>query len=262
MRYGRIKKETLPQLRALWSACFGDSERELDDFFGTVYLVCTVFAAMDEETLAGAVCVMPQSVCCGEEEISAAYLYGVATDEKYRGRGVCRALLAHAEKELRKKYVACALLVPENAALAAMYEKMGYRGAARDWREEDAPKGCGRAEKIDTIAYAGLRETLLWDAPHVRYAKAYLDYAACTTEFYALRMGNGAGCAAVERLAGGEVRVNEILPDARFLPALFADGGVREAKRLLLPQSSAATVKWLTEKHPRWDTIEIGFDFG
>lgn len=262
MRYGRIKEETLPQLRALWSACFGDSKRELDDFFRTIYPRCTVFAATEEETLAGAVCVMPQSVCCGEETINAAYLYGVATDETYRGRGVCRALLAHAEKELKKKYVVCALLVPENAALAAMYEKMGYRGAWRGWCEADAPEGCGRAEKIDTIAYAGLRETLLWDAPHVRYAKEYLDYAACTTEFYALRLGNGAGCAAVERLEGGALRVNEILPDARFLPALFVSGGVRDAKRLLLPQNSAAMVKWLTEKHPKWDKIEIGFDFG
>ena len=67
--------------------------------------------------------------------------------------------------------------------------------------------------------YAGLRETLLFDVLHTRYSKAQLDYAADDLDFYRLEQGYALGCAAVRR--AGQI-VEELLPDARMLPALAA----------------------------------------
>lgn len=258
MRFQRAKQTDLPQLRALWKQAFRDSEQELDDFFRIAYPACELFIARDDGQIAGMACAMPQSVCCGEACVSAAYLYAVATDEQYRNQGVCRGLIAHVEKELKKKYVSCVLLVPENAQLAGMYEKLGYHGRERGSRAVSAPPAAGRAERMDTVAYAGLRETLLWDEPHVRYAKVWLDYEACEAEFHALRMGAGAGCAAAARLPDGTVRVDELLPDERFLPALVK---AMPAERYVLPERSGAMVKWL-DSGPSWTEIRVGFDFG
>lgn len=259
MRYQRLKDSLVPQLRALWSAGFGDSAQELDDFFRTAAPVCTIYAATEGETLAAAACVMPHTVCCDGAEKQAAYLYAVATDPRFRKQGVCRALLGHIEKELKKKYVSCVLLVPADAALCAMYQRLGYRGAPRGWQTENLPAACGQAEKTDLISYAGLRETLLWDTVHVRYAKPLLELAGCSIDFYALRLGSGAGCAAVERREDGTVLVHELLPDSRFLPALAA---AVDAQQVTLAQSNTAMVKWLDETQPTWGEIEIGFDFG
>ena len=81
----------------------------------------------------------------------------------------------------------------------------------------DAPQGA--AAVVTPQEYAGLRETLLFDVPHTRYSKAQLDYAAEDLDFYRLEQGYALGCAAVRR--AGQL-VEELLPDARMLPALAA----------------------------------------
>ena len=81
----------------------------------------------------------------------------------------------------------------------------------------DAPQGA--AAVVTPQEYAGLRETLLFDVPHARYSKAQLDYAAEDLDFYRLEQGYALGCAAVRR--AGQL-VEELLPDARMLPALAA----------------------------------------
>ena len=181
---------------------------------------------------------LPQQLACGEDTCSAAYLYAVATDEHWRGQGVCRTLLAFAEKELKKRGTDCLMLVPADEGLAAMYEKLGFSGALRRESEAAAPSAAGQAEQVTPIEYAGLRETLLWDVPHVRYSKA-------------------SGCAAVRKLPDGSARVDELLPDNRMLPALAQAVG---AARYRLPQAPYAMCKWLTARPAGWENILLGFD--
>ena len=125
-----------------------------------------------------------------------------------------------AERTLRKRYVSCLLLVPETEKLAAYYETMGYvrqDSCTMQTLRADAPQGA--AAVVTPQEYAGLRETLLFDVPHTRYSKAQLDYAAEDLDFYRLEQGYALGCAAVRR--AGQI-VEELLPDARMLPALAA----------------------------------------
>ena len=258
MRCQKTHEGNIPALSRLWKQAFGDTDEEIARFFREAFPHATGFAVYDGEALAGMCYALPQQLACGDEVYSAAYLYAVATDAEYRGQGVCRTLLAFAEKELKKRGVQCLTLVPADEALAAMYEKLGFSGPLRRERSAAAPSPAGQAEKVSSIEYAGLRETLIWDVPHVRYAKVWLDYEALDAEFYALRLGAASGCAAVRRLADGSARVDELLPDSRFLPALAQAVG---AAQYLLPQEPYAMCKWLGARPAGWENILLAFDF-
>lgn len=258
MRCQKTHADDIPALSRLWTQAFGDTDEEIARFFREAFPHAIGFAARDGETLAGMCFALPQQVVCGEAVYSSAYLYAVATDAAYRGQGVCRALLAFAEKELKKRGIQCLTLVPADEGLAAMYEKMGFSGPLRRERESAAPSSAGQAQPVTPIEYAGLRETLLWDVPHVRYSKVWLDYEALDAEFYALRLGAASGCAAVQRLPDGSARVDELLPDERFLPALAQAVG---AERYLLPQEPYAMCKWLCAPPAGWRNVLLAFDF-
>ena len=151
------------------------------------------------------------------------------------------------------------LLVPADEGLAAMYERLGYHGPARIRKPSEAKEALGTAESVRPVEYAGLRETLLWDVPHVRYGKQLLEYEAGEAQLYALRLGAMPGCAAAVRQDDGTIRVDELLPDARFLPALAQACGTGT---YLLPQEPYAMCKWLTEPPAGWENIYLAFDFG
>ena len=56
-----------------------------------------------------------------------AYLYGVATAKKHRGKGICKALAENTHAHLKYLGYAGAILVPADEKLSQMYEKLGYQ---------------------------------------------------------------------------------------------------------------------------------------
>ena len=259
MRYQKTHSDDIPELTRLWKQAFGDSDEDIARFFRDLFPAATGFAARDGEKIAAMCFALPQQLSCGDTVLSAAYLYAVATDEGYRGQGLCRTLLAFAEKELKKRGADAVLLVPADEGLAAMYERLGYHGPARIRKPSEAKEALGTAESVRPVEYAGLRETLLWDVPHVRYGKQLLEYEAGEAQLYALRLGAMPGCAAAVRQDDGTIRVDELLPDARFLPALAQAFGTGT---YFLPQEPYAMCKWLTEPPAGWENIYLSFDFG
>lgn len=259
MRYQKTHTDDILELTRLWKQAFGDTDEDIARFFRELFPAATGFAARDGEKIAAMCFALPQQLSCEESVLSGAYLYAVATDEAYRGQGLCRALLAFAEKELKKRGTDAVLLVPADEGLAAMYEGLGYTGPARVRKPSQAKQALGAADPVSPVEYAGLRETLLWDVPHVRYTKQLLEYEAGGAALYALRLGAMPGCAAAARTEDGTIRVDELLPDARFLPALAQALGTGT---YLLPQEPYAMCKWLTEKPAGWEKLYLAFDFG
>ena len=125
MRTRKTGPDDIPALKALWKQAFGDTDAEIDSFFKTVYPEATGFCAEEDGAVIAMLFALPLTLAHGEEMQKAAYLYAVATDEAFRGRGVCRSLMEFAEKTLRKRYVSCLLLVPDTEKLASYYETMG-----------------------------------------------------------------------------------------------------------------------------------------
>ena len=108
--------------RRLWKQAFGDSDAFLDLFERTAYSPDRCHTLTVDGRLAAALYWLD----CETAGEKTAYLYAVATDEAFRGRGLCRRLMDETHTRLRENGYASAVLVAADPALAAMYRKMGY----------------------------------------------------------------------------------------------------------------------------------------
>ena len=175
-------------LRALWKQVFGDRNVFLDTFFREIYVPGMAAVMEDEGVIVSAAYCVPFG--------AARYIYAVATDPAYRGRGCGRAVtLAAADgKE--------AYLCPASPALRAWYmDAMGAVPAA--FRPPLSP--AGTLTPISAEEYVRRREALLGDRPHAEYPPGILALYALDGGFYTDE--NGAVCA-VSR----DGTVNELLP--------------------------------------------------
>ena len=241
MRCTRAGDADRAALRALWKQAFGDDDETIDAFFDTLFPLCETFAVREGGALCAMLFCLPQTLVRDGREERAAYIYAVATDERWRHRGACRGLLQYAEKKLKSRGVVLLMLAALTPELGAMYEKLGFAGASTTFSPQKLPAPQGRAEVVSAVGYAGLRETLLGEAAHIRYDKPTLEYAGREDTFYLLDAPGGLGCAAVRRLPDGRLRADELLPDARALPALAAALGEVE---IWLPEAGFYT-RWL-----------------
>ena len=147
----------IPGLRRLWKRAFGDTDEFLDLFFSTAYAPdrCRLIAEGEEV----------QSVLywfdCYLEEEKIAYIYAVATDPAYRGRGLCRTVMDDTMEVLRSRGYAGAILLPQEQWLISMYTGMGFE-ACTTVTEQWFPAGEAiSARRIDEKEYAALRRHYL-----------------------------------------------------------------------------------------------------
>ena len=111
------------------------------------------------------------------------------------------------------------------------------------------------------VDYAGLRETILYDTPHVRYTLADLRYQASMSGFYRLELGSHYGCACAH-VSGDTLVVDEILPDGSVLPALLKKIPAASCRvRTAGGNAPFAMCKWLSEEKKLPD-VYLAFDFG
>ncbi len=109
-------------LLELWQSCFGESDGFWQLFRDNGFRPEQVCEIRRDGRLAAALYWFPIS-CEGQ---NLAYLYAVATHPDFRGRGLCRELMAKTEIMLAGKGISGVLLVPESHSLRQMYGKMGY----------------------------------------------------------------------------------------------------------------------------------------
>ncbi len=249
MRLRKTAPADLPQLKALWALCFGDTEAEIDSFFTLCYPDALGFCAEEDGSILAAAYALPQTLVCGEQSLRAAYLYAVATAPAHRRQGTCRALLTYAENTLRKRYFDVLTLFPASDALRAYYETLGFVSQnSVSVTHCAAPQARGFFEPLSPQDYAGLRETLLFDIPHIRHTLPQLRYQQTLTGFYRLELGTHYGCACA-RLDGQTLIVDELLPDTSVLPALVRALGGKDC-RVCTPGTGApgGMCKWLTSR--------------
>ena len=247
MRLRKTNPGDLPQLKALWALGFGDTEQEIEAFFAISYPTATGFCAEEDRKVIAAAYALPQEVAWGEKNCRSAYLYAVTTHPDFRRRGICAKLLAYAEKELKKRYFDCLTLVTATDALRAYCQTLGFVSQnAAFFDEGGAPEARGVCEVLTPAEYAGLRETVLYDLPHVRYGLSDLRYQASMSGFYRLELGSHFVCA---------------LPDCSVLPALLKQLPAKRCRvRTVGGSTPFAMCKWLSDA--RMPDVYLAFDFG
>lgn len=265
MRTRKTGGEDIPALKRLWQEAFADLQQDIDAFFETIYPESIGFCTEEDGEILSMLFALPQTIVKGEKQLKSMYLYAVATKKERRGQGLCRALMAYAEKELRKRYVQALLLSPASEALAGFYAKLGFTrqtGAHRIILPCGEVKG--QAAEIGVQDYAGLRETALWDISHVRYGKAQLEYAVSDGTFYCLMAGYNMGCAAAKTGTDGKKAfIYEMLPGKETLPALAEKLGTGEYEVLDAQDSASGEtwcmLKWLDTPYPEFEPVYMGF---
>ncbi len=183
-------------LAALWGEAFGDRPDAVSRFY-EAFPDCLCYVAEADGQVVSMVHALPQTL---SPDVPAAYIYAVATAQTHRGRGLCRALMAFAEADLKQQGFACTALTPGEESLFRFYEKLGYETAF--FRNRTAFPG-GTA--ISAAAYARLREQLL-TVPHIVCSLPTLEYAANTYGLTFWRTATGIA-------AAGETYTAEVLPE-------------------------------------------------
>lgn len=110
-------------LRQLWKTAFSDTDEFLDRFFAACFSPLRCRCALEEGRTVAALYWF-DVVCRGKK---LAYFYAVATHPDFRGRGVCRSLMADTHTLLAEQGYDGALLVPQSEGLRKMYASFGYR---------------------------------------------------------------------------------------------------------------------------------------
>ena len=209
----------IPQLKALWQAAFGDSPDFIDSFFATAYAPSLCRCVTMEGDVAAALYWF--DVRCQGQRM--AYIYAVATAPEYRGRGLCRALLADTHAHLALRGYKGALLVPEGEALRRMYGAFGYENGTtiREFvcAAGDAPAPMHR---IDREEFARLRRDMLPEGA-VLQENENLLYLENQVRFYA-----GLGFLAALRQDGEAVFCPEILGNPGMAPGVLRSLGAAQ----------------------------------
>lgn len=142
----------IPGLKALWAEVFGDKKEFIDSFFEHVFhreeTLCFEEQGMVRAMLYRIPCVIKR----GNESRKGYYFYALATEKRFRGRGIMGKMLAHAMEEIRREEGAIAFLIPAEDELKKYYEKFGFyplkNTMAQDMRLLGRNEGCKGGDGI------------------------------------------------------------------------------------------------------------------
>lgn len=240
------------QLSGLWQEAFGDTEEFVDGFFCTAFSPSRCRCLTIEDQMAAALYWMDVRY----EDRRFAYIYAVAVGEKFRGRGLCAALMADTHAHLALRGYSGAMLVPQDEGLRRMYEKMGYRtGTAVEEFSAAAGEKALPLQRIDREEYARLRRLMLpaGSALEDEESIAYLEMMAF---FY-----RGENVLLAAHAENGKLWCPELLGDPSAAPGILKALKCREG-RFRTPGGSIPFAMLLPFEADVKLPAYLGFSFG
>lgn len=214
---------------ALWQQAFGDSQAFIDGFFRTGYAPdrCRF---LEKDGVLAAILYWFDCRWAGKK---VAYIYAVATERNFRGQGLCRQLMEDTHRHLQSLGYDGAALVPSDAGLFRMYEKLGYRGFCPMAHKRLLSGGQPVDVKVITpTQYADLAKEYL-PAGSIVPGEEMLSFYETYGQFYAF--AGGCFCAAREE---DTLYIQEFLGDSGALPGLGAALGAKNVQ-VRLPGSGS-----------------------
>lgn len=166
------------QIINLWQSVFGDDEKYIADFLDRCGGKRCLGVFVGEEL--GAMLFL---IDCSFDGLNGAYVYAVATLEKYRKQGFMRKLLDYS-KGLDYDFLC---LVPAEEYLFSVYSKFGFEPRLYSFNKGQLR---GSEKDIDFDTYFSLRNKYL-SVPYIRLTDEkyqYFENISCGGEFLA---GNG-----------------------------------------------------------------------
>ena len=167
-------KDLYAAARALYIDAFpGEDQAFIDALFAQGFPHHLV-AMGDNGKLVSMLFALPYSIATENGTIDAHYIYGVATNKEYRGKGYAKQLLAEVASRGTPVF-----LRPMSPSLFSFYESAGFvpfspfSTVTGDVLPDDLAKTSG-IQRLSKDAYLTLRDTLLCK-PHCRMSKDFLS---------------------------------------------------------------------------------------
>lgn len=113
---------TMQGVKQLWIKVFGDSEEFVEQFLATCYDPENIFTHCEQGRVVSMVHLLPFRTAEGE---SVDYLYGVATDTEWQGRGFATELILRALRRVESECRAV-VLIPSGEDVKPFYEQFGF----------------------------------------------------------------------------------------------------------------------------------------
>lgn len=174
----------IPRIKELWQQAFDDPINYVDFFYKNVAPVTKTYLCDEGPGVVAMLTMLPATFVYKDMSVDVSYIYGAATDKKYRGRGFMSVLLRHCEKTAKEAGCAMSVLVPGGRHLFDFYQKRGYRA---DFSLKlvnirpgmlTAPPEKGYRFSVDGVkpeTVFEIRERALSDTPHVRWGEAEIS---------------------------------------------------------------------------------------
>ena len=200
-------------LMQVWRSGFGDDEEAMTFFFESAYHPSrTRYLCADGKIVASL-----YWFDCLAYGRRIAYLYAIATDGEYRGRGYCKELMRRTHDHLAAEGYAGALLVPAEPGLFDFYAKLGYRTCSCI-KSFTCTAGDDKVclTTVTKEEYAAKRRLLLPEGGVIQ-ENENLDYLKMQYDLYA---GNGILLAAHRE--GDTLSVPELLGSSALAPQIIA----------------------------------------
>ena len=106
----------------MWQKVFGDEEPFIDSFLIRYYSRRRMLTAECEGRTAAMLHLVPFDTELGRTT----YIYGVATDPDYRGRGLASGLMREAMRRIAEEGADAAILIPSQESLKDFYAPFGF----------------------------------------------------------------------------------------------------------------------------------------
>ena len=158
----------------LWQEAFGESERDILPF---LEFINSDMLLLEEE---GEIISMLSLLKVKIGDKDGRYVYAVATDRRFRGKGYASVLINHAKAVVNKTDGGFLVILPRNEALYSFYAKFGFvpLHCAKRISRRISAKNLFETEKITAEEYAELKKTyfsgekyVLWDIKTLRFMK-------------------------------------------------------------------------------------------
>ena len=219
--YRTAKEQDLPALTGLWQRAFGDPEEYAHKVMTEIAGLDSVYLACPEGEPVSMLCAVPVTM----EGMPGAYLYGLATDPAFQGKGLMTGLLDYAKSQLTMQGRGFGVLVPASASLQGFYAKRGFEPVFRLRRIKNKaiPRNLWATADFDSVTAARLGQLRQKFAP----GGVMLPAAGWLAEILSLY---SQGATTVETAGGYGIFFEE--GDTLYFVELLADSD-RDAKLLL-----------------------------
>ena len=180
------KTADIPELTAIWTDAFGDSEHLVSEFFRMLPDMGSGLVAECDGELAGAAYILTgqelilKRRAAFEDDDSApvcGYIYAVAVKEGFRHGGIGGALVKAAAEKGRKRGAKLISVLPESEGLYGWYQELlGVKPVLYRKKEliKSEPKELYMS--MSSTEYMLWRENMLKDRPHLHLSNPSLEF--------------------------------------------------------------------------------------